>query len=270
MGIDHTAGEPGKKLRAKNFHEAGRHHPVRLVCRGGVGDRRVPRVAVGVVAQPHLVARHRRRRRDVDGAAVAVDADRDHAGRVVADRGLEQGLQQRTGARGQHHQPRRCARGHTERLLHAPSLIVGRRGSGRQSDPAWRRHRRCIPGPRGRAGRPYRVRPPWQAGTLITGAGSSSVGSSCPSAGSLAPRVRGRARRRPLARPARAQAFVEIDVLADYSHFCAQMSVCGATMPPAIATVSPPIPTNHRNTAGPNVAWSTPTSPKLPSWPPPA
>ena len=41
-------------------------------------------------------------------------------------------------------------------------------------------------------------------------------------------------------------------------------------IPPAIATVSAPIPTNQRKTAGPKVAWSTPTSPKLPSRPPPA
>ena len=40
--------------------------------------------------------------------------------------------------------------------------------------------------------------------------------------------------------------------------------------PPVIATVRPPIVTNHRKTAGPNVVWSTPTWPKFPSWPPPA
>ncbi len=41
-------------------------------------------------------------------------------------------------------------------------------------------------------------------------------------------------------------------------------------MPPDIATVNAPIPASHRKTAGANVAWSTPTSPKLPSSPPPA
>ena len=126
VGVDHTTGEAGKELRAKYFHETGRHHPVGLVRRRRLGDRRVPCVAVGVVAQPHPVAGQRRRGRDVDGPAVPVDADRDDAGRVVADRGFEQRLQQRTGAGGQHHHPCRCARGHTEGLLHATSLIVGR------------------------------------------------------------------------------------------------------------------------------------------------
>ena len=126
MGVEYPAHEARKKLRPKDFHEARRHDQVRLVRRGGVGDRRVPRVAVGMVAEPNLVAGQRRGRRDVDGPAVAVDADSDDAGRVVADRRLEQGLQQRTGARCQHHDPRRCARGHAEGLLHATSLVVGR------------------------------------------------------------------------------------------------------------------------------------------------
>src|ERR1700743_2908259 len=37
-------------------------------------------------------------------------------------------------------------------------------------------------------------------------------------------------------------------------------------MPPAIATVSQPTAVNHRKTANPNVLWSIPTPPKLPSW----
>ena len=41
-------------------------------------------------------------------------------------------------------------------------------------------------------------------------------------------------------------------------------------IPPDIATVSAPMPPNHRKIAGPKVAWSTPTSPKLPSRPLPA
>ena len=44
----------------------------------------IPGIAVGVVAQPHGVRRHRRVRRDVDGRAVAVDADGDDPGREIA------------------------------------------------------------------------------------------------------------------------------------------------------------------------------------------
>ena len=66
------------------------------------------------------------------------------------------------------------------------------------------------------------------------------------------------------------RAVVEIDFLARITRTFAPNVCVGATMPPVIATVSPPIPTNHRNTAGPKVAWSTPTWPKLPNWPPPA
>ena len=57
-------------------------------------------------------------------AAVAVDADGDHPGRIVVDGGVQQRGQQRTGARCQHHQSCRCAGRHAERLLHRGSLAV--------------------------------------------------------------------------------------------------------------------------------------------------
>ncbi len=124
VGVDHPAGKSGKKLLPKDFHEAGRHHQIGLVRRGGFGHRRVPGIAVGVVTHPHGVSRHRRRGGNLEGRAVAVRADRHHPGRVGVDGCVEQRGEQRTGPGGQNYQPRRCTRGHTERLLHA-STIVG-------------------------------------------------------------------------------------------------------------------------------------------------
>ena len=66
---------------------------------------------------------------DLGGPAVAIHPDGDDPRRVVADGGVEQRAQQRTGARCQHHQPRRRTRGHVERFGHIgePSRAVTRR-----------------------------------------------------------------------------------------------------------------------------------------------
>ena len=58
----------------------------------GVGDGGVPRVAVGVVAQPTVNVGTDAAVATSAAAAVTVGADGDDAGRVVADGGFEQGL----------------------------------------------------------------------------------------------------------------------------------------------------------------------------------
>jgi len=96
VGVHHAAGKPGKKRPPKDFHEACRHHQIRLVRGGGLCHRGVPCIAVGVVTHPHGVRRHRRRRGDLKCRAVPVRADRHHPRRVGADGRVEQSGEQRT------------------------------------------------------------------------------------------------------------------------------------------------------------------------------
>ena len=212
------------------------------------------------------------------GPAVPVGADRDHPRRVVADRGREQGLQQRTGARGQHHQPRRCARGHTERLLHAMQPNRRLRGSSRGAGVASSSVKKCASGSSSRSiGR--RGMAPGRRGSRL-GSPAAAVASTRLGLGlgfglgSVRAPVRRRAARTPVRARARRRglgARVERSARARRAGRTGAGSRFGvAAIPPVITTVRPPIPTNHRNTAGPNVVWSTPTSPKLPSSPPPA
>ncbi len=78
---------------------------------GGGGDGDVPGIAIGVVGELNGEHRHRCFRGDFGGLGIR-DPHGDYPCRVVAERHRVE-ISQRTGARREAHQPRRCTWGAT-------------------------------------------------------------------------------------------------------------------------------------------------------------
>ena len=280
MGVDDPAGEPRKKLRPKDFHEPGGHHQIGLVRGGGLGDGGVPGGAVGVVGQPHGEGRHRRGRGDLQRRgspgrfrprprARGSRRRRRRAAIAAANRcprPAPPAAPVRSGAHGAvaaRREPSRWLRGGSRSRLPRSRIVVvddiksldvlevergGRSGGGarRVVGSALRLIRRARMWLGSTGSSSQRRRSP-DAVVRLVGSGVELGASIVLELGGLGSVVGRFDRRR---RPSTCRH------VAPSPRGLGRLAHAGtarAAMPPDIATVSAPMPTNHRKTAGPNV-----------------